>query len=133
MKIKFLFFFFFTVPLFLFSQVHKYKAVSYSAKFKNASTWGKWSEAERTDILVSINFDDAKIKIYSKETQLYDIVSIKDKITDDEGDDIFSMYCEDADGMNCYVDIYKLHSQNGRLQLYVRYSDMQWLYNLVSQ
>jgi len=130
MKAKFLLLFSICVTVFISGQIGKFTAYSFSSKYKSGSTWTDWDSHQEVNILTSINFDDKKIKIYSKETQIYDIITIDDKVVDEEGDDIYRMYCEDRNGSNCYVDIYVLNSQGGRMQIYIRYTDMQWVYNL---
>lgn len=130
MKSKVIFFLSLLISTFLFSQVEKYKAYSLSSNYKEGTTWSEWSSFEDVDILASINLDDKKIKIYSSETQIYDIITFEPKKVDEDGDFIYKMYCEDSNGNNCYVDLYILNSQDSRLQIYIRYADMQWVYNL---
>ena len=112
------------------AQVQKFKALSVVTRYENKGSWTKWSAPTETDILLSINVDDNKIKIYSEKTQIYDIVKYYETEYDEDGDETIKMFCEDKNGNNCYVDLVKLNSQNGRLQLYIRYSDMNWMYNL---
>lgn len=100
---------------------------AYSLRFFDKNT-SKWEEKlEPVNILVSLNFNDSKIKIYSKETQIYDIIKVNDqeKIT---GGSKFRLYCEDQNGKNCYVDI--VSYDDGEKQLYVRYIDLMYYYNL---
>lgn len=130
MKLKFILlslFFFSTLNL---AQIKKYTAYSISTREDNGSSWNDWSKPEDVDILISINTGDDKIKIYSKVTQIYDIISYKAKETDSDGDNTYPMYCEDADGQNCHVEFVVLNSQDSRLQLYVRYSNVEWVYNM---
>lgn len=130
---KYLLTFFFISYCAVFSaQVQKFKALSVSSRYESKSGWTDWSQAKDTDILMSINIDDNKIKIYSEKTQIYDIVEYHEKEYDEDGDETIRMYSEDQDGNNCYIDLMKLNSQNGRLQLYVRYKDMNWMYNIYS-
>lgn len=92
----------------------------------------KWDPFEDTDILVSINLDGKKIKIYSKETQSYDIIKSEKKKLDKDGDETLRFYCEDQNGSTCYVDFVVLNSRNGVRQLYIKYSDAQFVYNIKS-
>lgn len=133
MKYKFILLFLLFLSSLTIAQIKKYTAYSFSTRVDNGSSWSDWSKPQDVDILISINTDDDKIKIYSKVTQIYDIVKYKAKETDDDGDDTYPMYCEDAKGQNCNVDFVVLNSQDSRLQLYIRYSDMQWVYNMEPQ
>jgi hypothetical protein len=113
-----------------FSQVYKLR--TYSSQIKNKGTygWSKWSDPTENNILIVFDIDKERISIYSKETQVYDIFKSYSKFTDDDGDDTYEYACVDADGIRCHVRWVKLNSQNGRLQVYVDYADMMWMYNV---
>jgi hypothetical protein len=112
------------------AQVLKFR--SYSSSFKSNGTygWTKWSEPTENNILIVLDLDKNRVSIYSKETQIYDIYKSYEKVTDSDGDYIFEYACVDADGLRCHVRWVKLNSQNGRIQVYVDFSDMMWMYNV---
>ncbi len=115
----------------IFGQVYKYKSTSLASRTKISDTnWTSWSDAKDTTVLMTFDLTNDRITIYSKVTQVYDIAEYEGKTTDKDGDDIYSYYCIDKDGVRCRVKQVKLHSQNERIQLYVFYSDMNWLYNI---
>jgi hypothetical protein len=115
----------------VFGQVYKLKSTSLSSRHKiNDSKWSSWSDAEEASVLITFDETNDRITIYSKVTQIYDIAEYEGKTTDEDGDDIFSYYCIDKDGVRCRVRWLKLNSQNGRMQMYVYYSDLNWLYNV---
>ena len=68
---------------------------------------------------LSFDLNKDRITIYSDKTKVYDIAEYEGKTTDDDGDDFYSYYCVNEDGINCRVRIAKLNSQNGRNQVYV--------------
>lgn len=109
------------------AQVYKFNA--YQLAFYDIEK-EKWQPFEDTDILVSINVDGKKVKIYSKETQSFDIITAEDKKVDNDGDDTYRYYCEDQDGNTCYVDFVVLNSENGVRQLYITYSNAKYVYNI---
>ncbi|QIG89896.1 hypothetical protein G6R40_09590 [Chryseobacterium sp. POL2] len=110
----------------LFAQnVLKFNAYSISFFDKNTSKWEE--EIEPVNMLVSLNFDDGKIKIYSKETQIFDIIEIYKEEKIQRGIK-FRFYCEDKSGKNCYVDL--VSYDDGEKQLYVRYIDLMYYYSL---
>lgn len=113
-----------------FAQVYKYHAYSFSIRYDNGNYWTDWSEPRETEILISINLSENVIKIYSEEQQTYDIIEYHDEESDENGNKHIRMYCEDADGQNCNVDLVKRGNGDERLQMYVRYSDMQWVYDI---
>ena len=112
---------------FITAQVYKFNA--YQLAFYDIKK-EKWEPFEDTDILVSMNVDGKKIKIYSKEAQSFDIITVEEKKKDTDGDDTFSFYCEDQNGITCYVDFMILNSKNGIRQLYITYSNAKYVYNI---
>lgn len=121
-----------TVSAFCFSQVTKFKTTSLSIKTKNEITkkWTLWSDPENVDILISIDLTNERIKIFSKQDQIYDIIKYYDKSIDSDGDETLSFQCVDQDGLKCFVRFVILKSQKNRKQIYVDYSDMMWMYNI---
>lgn len=116
-----------------FGQVIKLKTTSISIKTKiNETQWGEWSAWEDVSILIVLDLDKERFTIYSKETQIYDVAENEGNITDKDGDDIWSFFCVNEDGLTCRVKLIKLNSQDGSLQLYVDFSDMRWVYNVYS-
>lgn len=117
----------------IFGQVYKLKSTILSSRTKNNdSNWTGWSEPKEVGVLITFDLTNDRITIYSKVTQVYDIAEYEGKTTDKDGDDILSYFCIDKDGSKCRVKWYKLHSQKERMQLYVYYDDMNWLYNIYS-
>ncbi len=114
-----------------FSQIYKLKSTSVAFKYKEDDyNWTDWSDWEETSVLIVMDIDKDRITIYSKETQVYDVAEDEGKTVDDEGDEFWSYYCVNEDGLNCRVRLAKLNSRNGRNQLYIDFSDMKWVYNI---
>jgi hypothetical protein len=115
-----------------FGQLTKFKSSSYTSKFKNENTgnWSKWSELEKTEVLITIDITNERIKIFSKKEQVYDIIKYYDKQTDSDGDETMQFQCVNEDGLKCYVRFVILNSQNGRRQLYIDFADLMWVYNI---
>lgn len=128
---KLLLLFFFAASCFAFAQVKKFTAVGLSSRNVQNGQWTEWKAFETVDILASLNLEANKIKIYSRETQEYDIISCDEKETDEDGDEYYRMFCEDKDGLNCHIDLYVLNGNDQRLQLYIRYNDFEFVYDLV--
>ncbi|MCS7212411.1 MAG: hypothetical protein NZ844_12385, partial [Chloroherpetonaceae bacterium] len=114
------------------AQVYKLKSTGFSYKVKNGDTWSRWSDWEDSGLLITIDLDKARITIFSKDTQVYNIARNEGTSHDSDGDETLSLYCVDKKGLNCRVRLVQLHSQGGRLQLYVDYNDIMWGYNVVS-
>ena len=115
-----------------FSQVIKLKAFEIAFKYKNDKTqrWDQWSDWEDVDILVTIDSDPQRIKIFSEKEQIYDIIKYKGETTDSDGDITSEWICVNEDGRKCGVRIVKLNSHNNIQQLYVDFADFIFVYNI---
>jgi hypothetical protein len=120
----------FSVPT--FAQVFKFKSTSFSSKIKNDNTgrWSDWSTLSETEVLITIDFDGERIKIFSKSEQEYDIIKFFEKEVDRDGDETLKFQCVNEDGRKCFVRFVVLLSKNGQRQLYVDFADMMWMYNI---
>jgi hypothetical protein len=116
------------------AQVIKVKADAISIKTKDEYTgrWSDWSKWEEVNILITIDSDKDRIKIFSKIEQVYDIIQDFGESYDKDGDKTWKLLCVNEDGLRCYVRLVKLYSQNGEGQLYVDFNDMMWVYNIHS-
>lgn len=116
-----------------FSQVQKFKTTKGAIKFysETLGKWEKWEDLKNgVDILIAVDLTNERIKIFSKNEQVFDIIKYYDKKTDSDGDETISMQCVDQDGLKCKVRFLILNSQNGRKQIYIDYSDVIILYNI---
>lgn len=118
------------IYLFSFSQVYKFRSYDFVYKTNSKYGWTKWSEPVENNILIVFDLDKQRVSIFSKETQVYDIYKIYEKETDKDGDYIFEYACIDDAGLKCHIRWVKLNSQNGRLQVYVDFKDIMWMYNV---
>lgn len=123
---------FFSLAFSSSGQITKFKSTGYATKFKNEYTgkWGEWSEFEKTEVLITVDVKNDRIKIFSKKEQIYDIIKYYEKTTDTDGDETLQFHCVNEDGLKCFVRFVVLNSQNGRRQLYVDFADMMWVYNI---
>lgn len=116
-----------------FSQVFKLKSTSFASKtIINEYKWSEWSDFTESSVLITFDMTNDRITIYSNVTQVYDIAEYEGKTTDSDGDDIYSYFCVDKSGLTCRVKWVQLNSQNGRMQMYINYSDAIWIYNIYS-
>jgi hypothetical protein len=112
-----------------FSQVTKCKAYSFAHKEKNeySGRWSEWSSWEDTEILIAIDSENDRIKIFSKVDQIYDIIEYKGTRTDADGDDIIEWICVNEDGLKCGVRLVKLNSKGGKSQIYIDFADFMFV------
>jgi len=77
------------------TQVIKVKAGAISIKTKNEYTgiWSDWSKWEKVNILITIDSDKGRIKIFSKKEQVYDIIQDLGESYDKDGDKTWKWLC----------------------------------------
>lgn len=115
----------------LFGQVYKCRAYESSLRLQDSyGQWGNWGDFSECNILITIDFNKDRIKIFSNEEQIFDIISYEEAVYDKDGDKISSMWAVDHDAVKCRLRLITLYSQNSRLQLYVDYSNINLVYNL---
>ena len=115
-----------TIPC--FAQTEYFTAYQYSSKvMMNNGQWSNWLDWIATDIDVKIDFDKAKIVIYSNEPQIYRLIEEVEAPYNDGGQQIkYRMIDQDGD----YGSIRFRKQYNGTIQLYIDYADIKWVYNI---
>ena len=115
-----------------FGQVIKCKATSIAFKEYNeySERWSDWSDWEDVNILITFDVDNDRIKIFSKEDQIYDIINDLGESTDSDGDVTYKWLCVNENGLKCHVRLIKLNSKGGKNQIYVSFNDISWVYNI---
>lgn len=112
------------------SQVNKLKATAFAYRYINDyQVWSDWSDWENCDILCVLDISKDRITVYSKETQIYDIIDSEDGYYDKDGDYIWILEAIDDNGLKCKVKLITREASK-RVELYVNYSDFQWVYNV---
>ncbi|GEM_PF-1609965 len=112
------------------AQIHKLRAEAFAYKYVLDGEWTDWTDWEDVSIIVTIDTDKERIKIYSKETQIYHMAKDAGKSIDEDGDETWEILCIDEDGKECSVRLVILHSQGNQGQLYVDYPEMTFVYNV---
>ena len=113
-----------------YSQVYKYQTTGFSVLEKDKKgNWGKWSDLEKVNLLVTLDTDKNRIIIYSREIQIYKIVNYEKKEENDT-DEIFPFSCSDLDGQPFVISIIIRKNQNYRKQLYINHKNVILQYNI---
>ena len=116
---------FITIPC--FAQTEYFKAYTYSSKVMVNGQWSDWLNWISTNINVKIDFDKARITIYSNEPQIYRLIEEVEAPYDNSGQQIkYRMIDQDGD----YGSIRFRKQYNGIIQLYIDYADIKWVYNI---
>lgn len=86
-----------------------------------------WSDWEPVNINIKIDFDNYLIKIYSKQIQIYEILSDLSPLKDDDGRNIrFRVIDQDKD-----IGVLTFRVQNnGTKQIYLEFDNIGWVYNV---
>ena len=90
--------------------------------------WNNWSSWTPCDVIININGDNDKITIYSDVVQVYKIYSVSSGEYDRDGDYHVDFEFRDQDGDYGTLCIYK--RRNGGVELYVRFNNVQWVYDI---
>jgi hypothetical protein len=114
-----------------FSQVFKCKTYQSAVRSLNTSGyWSDWSSWYESDILVTFDFNNNRIVIYSKTVQVFDIIEYLAVTYDADGDKTSEMLTVDQDAIRANLRLVTRYSQGGVLQLYVDYSNLIIVYEM---
>lgn len=113
-----------------YSQNYKFKTSGFSVLEKNEKgKWGKWSDLDLVNILVSLDTNKDRIVIYSQIIQLFEIIDYQ-ATEENDTDIVYSFTCKDNNGEDCTVSIITRKKQDNRKQLYVNYENRIIVYNI---
>ena len=106
------------------AQTQWYKATEFAIKFKGY----EWSDWQPVSIAIEFDLDEDFITIYSNETQIYKITGTLTPPYDSGGKQVkFRIIDQDFDTGNLRLRI----ENNGNSQIYIDFSDVSWVYNVV--
>ena len=112
------------------AQVYKFKATSFSVMEKAANgKWGDWTPFEESTVVITLDGKKDRVVIASHEIQLYRILSYGEKISN-QFEDIIPLECVDNDGGACSIQIITRKNQDNRMQFYINYEDVKFVYNI---
>ena len=115
-----------------FGQVYKFQTTGFSVLEKNEKgSWGKWSDLQNVNLMVTLDTNKNRIVVYSQEIQVYDILDYQEK-QENETDQVYSFNCKDIDGEIFTISIITRKQQNNRKQLYINQKNVIIVYNIVN-
>lgn len=127
-KIILMFLMVFTITM-ASAQTYYYTATSFACKVTNSyGNWSDWSDWQSCNILVTINFTNDVVTIYSNKTQVYNITKYVRNYTDYSGGSQleFKFIDQDYDRGTMRLRIEK----NGNSQMYIDFANAMWVYNV---
>ncbi|MBS1493758.1 MAG: hypothetical protein JST55_09610 [Bacteroidetes bacterium] len=89
--------------------------------------WSEWSDWETTNILITIDIVDQRIKIFASSTNVLDIYDYETK--ESSGSSVLFLYCIDDAGDKCRVRFRYNEDEDDR-ELYVDYPTFTVAYAL---
>ncbi|MDG4950476.1 hypothetical protein NLM59_06040 [Weeksellaceae bacterium KMM 9724] len=125
--------FLFILLLTLFStiieaQTFKLKALEYSSRDFDNGIWSDWSKEIKLNFLVTINFDDHKIKVFNRyNPEEFDIVRYYE-IVKVEGHDVLELEVVDSKGYDCGIKlIFSKKTDEAWVTMYVMYGNFDYM------
>lgn len=115
-----------------YSQTYKFKTSGFSVLEKDEKgKWGKWSDLDLVNILVTLDTNKNRIVIYSQIIQLFEITDYL-AVEENETDIVYTFTCKDNNGDDCTLSIITRKKQGNRKQLYINYDDNIIVYNIIN-
>ncbi|WP_016989607.1 hypothetical protein [Flavobacterium sp. ACAM 123] len=113
-----------------YGQIYKFKTSGVSVLEKNErGKWGKWSDLNLVNVLVSLDTDKSRVVIYSQIIQLFEIIEYE-ATEENDTDIVYSFTCKDNNGDDCTLSIITRKQQDNRKQLYINYGNRIIVYNI---
>lgn len=115
-----------------YSQTYKFEAIGFSVLEKDSKgAWGKWSDLQPVNMVITLDTNKNRIIVYSKEIQLYEIQNYEQR-QDSENDEIYPFTCKDIDGEPFTISIITRKNQDNRKQMYINQKNVIVVYNIVN-
>ena len=118
----------FALPQLVDAQTYKYRTTAYAQKYVSNGRWTDWTDWQSSDMLMTIDFDNDIVKIYSPKTQIYKITEYVRKYRDNSGGNQVELNFVDQDfdrgTMRLRIEA------NGNSQVYIDFADVMWVYNV---
>jgi hypothetical protein len=115
-----------------YGQTYNFKTSGFSVLEKDdKGKWGKWSDLDLVNILVTLDTNKNRIVIYSQIIQLFEITNYF-PVEENETDIVYTFSCKDNNGEDCTLSIITRKKQGNRKQLYINYEDRIIVYNIIN-
>ena len=113
-----------------YSQPIRFKtsSVSFTDKKENGS-WNEWSDFVNANVLIKLDAKKNTITINSQEVQSFKIKSYGEIIDNDEVN-IVPFECMDNKFSKCQILIITKKKENNRMQFYINYNEVKFVYNI---
>lgn len=106
-------------------------SVSYADK-KDKGGWNEWSDFVKANVLITLDPKKDLITINSSEIQSFKIKAYGE-ITDNEEVNIVPFECVDNKFSKCNILIITKKKENNRIQFYITYNEVKFVYNIYAK
>ena len=106
-----------------------FNANSYAIKAKLNNYWTEWSKWNSCNIDIKFEIDSDIIIIYSKKTQVYNILSYDGTTIEFDGSSQIYFSAIDQDMDRCIIRLRIEYNENS--QIYIEFGDIMWVYNII--
>ena len=106
-------------------------SVSFTDK-KEDGNWNEWSDFVDAKVLITLNPKKDLITINSTEVQSFKIKAYGE-ITDNEEVNIVPFECVDNNFSKCNILIITKKKENNRVQFYITYNEVKFVYNIYAK
>lgn len=110
-----------------FAQTYRYRTDELAVGTRNSYGKISWGDWERCKVVITIDFDNDYIEVYSDREQNYVIIDTDDTYEDKSGGSNIDFTAIDEEGIECTVR-FRVQS-DGTAQLYVFYENIAWVYS----
>lgn len=91
--------------------------------------WNKWSDFVDADLIITIDGKKNRIVVNSPDIQVFTITAYGDK-TENDDQKIVPFECIDNNGSKCTIFVITQKKENNRMQFYINYSEVKFVYNI---
>lgn len=113
-----------------YSQTYRFKTSGLSVLEKTAKgKWGKWSDLNLVNILVTLDTNKDRFVVYSQAIQVFEVIEYI-PTQENDTDIVYSFTCKDNNGDDCTIAIITRKQQENRKQLYITYDNRIIVYNI---
>ena len=106
-------------------------SVSFTDKKENGK-WNEWSDFVNANVLITLDAKKDLITINSSEIQSFKIKAYGE-IEDTEELNIVPFECVDNKFSKCKILIITKKNENNRVQLYITYNEVKFVYNIYAK
>jgi len=111
------------------AETYSYRSFQFAYKAKNSyGIWTDWTDWEKSNLLITIDFTSDVVTIYSSSKQVYNITDSDGNYTDSSGGQQMQFRFIDQDGDRGIIRFRIEKNKNS--QIYIEFADVIWVYNV---